>query len=167
VCEPCSEGRAFARASAPQFVYIHRHPQTVYQSAVNMAETTYWYMYLSKPSDAMIHEFILSQFETLWDEYDRARKALPTGALVEVGYDELTADAPATVGRIYAELGLEGYEERVRDLVEAHTRRPAVKGHKKNAFAPLDPELRTLVARRWAAYSAAWGYEWEGAAAAQ
>lgn len=46
-----------------QFVYIHRDPLTVYQSAVHMAKTTYWYMYVATPTDEQIHEFILNQFE--------------------------------------------------------------------------------------------------------
>ena len=145
-----------------QFVYIHRHPEVVYQSAVHMADTTYWYMYLARPTDAQIHDFILCQFELLWQSYDDARKAIPPGRLVELSYTELTADPAAAIARIYDALGLPGFEERMRDRVVAHTRRPAVQGHRKNKFAPLEPKLRALVARRWAAYTEAWGYVWEG-----
>ena len=34
-----------------QFVYIHRHPETIYRSACHMADTTYGHMYLATPTD--------------------------------------------------------------------------------------------------------------------
>lgn len=34
-----------------QFVYIHRHPCAVYQSACHMADTQYWHMYFKQPTD--------------------------------------------------------------------------------------------------------------------
>ena len=37
-----------------QFVYIHRDPLAVLQSACHMAETTYWYSYLATPSDEQV-----------------------------------------------------------------------------------------------------------------
>lgn len=143
-----------------QFVYIHRHPEAVYKSACHMADTTYWYSYLARPTDEQVHEFILSQFVTLWDEYDKARAAVPDGNLVEVSYDELVADPVATVGRIYERLGIGGFEGHMRERVAAAAARPAVKEYKVNRLGELPPDLRERVARRWAAYTKAWGYEW-------
>ena len=53
-------------------------PEDVYKSACHMADTTYPFMYLARPTDAMVHEFILSQFVTLWEEYRNARKRART-----------------------------------------------------------------------------------------
>ena len=208
-----------------QFVYIHRDPLTVYQSAVHMARTTYWYMYLAAPTDEQIHEFILNQFEVrcrdersgrhttrcrglalpcavgsrcrepracaascwymylaaprllltasaatrrldathpwpqvLWREYAADRGAIPAGALHELSFEELTHDPAAALGAIYAKLGLEGYEARVRPRVEAQVG-GRLRGYKKNEHADVDPAVRALVARRWADYIAAWGYK--------
>ena len=80
-----------------QFVYIHRHPAAVYQSACHMADTQYWHMYLATPTSEQIHEFILNQFEVLWREYAAARALVPPGNLVEISYAELTAE-PVRVG---------------------------------------------------------------------
>ena len=55
-----------------KFIYIHRHPYEVLQSAVNMADTAYWYCYLNTPTDEQIVEFILWQFEHLFKKYNRA-----------------------------------------------------------------------------------------------
>lgn len=60
-----------------QFIYIHRDPREVFASACHMAETTYPYMYLCDTDPAQLQEFILSQFETLWDDYARDRPPRP------------------------------------------------------------------------------------------
>ena len=115
-----------------------------------MADTAYWYTYLAQPTDEQVHEFILNQFVVLWDEYDKARKAVPEGNLV-IAYEELTADPVGTISRIYGKLGIEGFEEHVKHH-EAAVNRPTVKGHKVNEFKQLPPELKEIVSKRWAAY---------------
>ena len=114
-----------------------------------------------------MHDFILNQFEVLWDEYDADRKAIPPGDLAEVSYEELEADPVGTVRRIYAELNLDGgapraFDERMRARVEAATvgKRQQGQGYVKNRHAPLPAELREIVSKRWAAYTKAWGYKW-------
>ena len=144
-----------------QFVYIHRDPATVYGSACHMADTTYWHMYLATPSDEQVHEFILSQFETLWADYAAARETIPAGSLAELSFDELTADPVEAVRRVYTTLGIEGYVERgVAAAVAAKV--AGLQGYKKNAFAPLPAKVRAVLARRWKDYTDAWGYTWEG-----
>ena len=144
-----------------QFIYIHRHPEQVYMSACHMANTAYWYMYLATPTDEQIHEFILSQFVTLWREYAEARERVPNGNLVEVCYDELAQDPIGTVGRIYKALSLDGFEEHMRGRVAATLDKPSVKGHKVNKLGKLPDDLRAVVARRWEEYCEAWGYDWK------
>lgn len=111
-----------------------------------------------------IHEFILNQFAVLWDEYAAARGLIPDGNLVEMSYAELARDPTATIGRIYGALGLEGFEARMRARCDAELRAPAVKQHRVNQFGALPEALRAIVAKRWAAYTEAWGYEWPASA---
>ena len=100
------------------------------------------------------------RFVTLWDEYESARGLVPAGNLVEVAYADLAKAPVETIGAIYAKLGLEGYDERMRARVSAELARPVVKGHKVNTFEPLPAELKQQVSARWARFSKAWGYEW-------
>ena len=144
-----------------QFIYIHRHPEQVYQSACHMANTVYWYMYLATPTDEQIHEFILNQFVVLWREYDAARKLIPKGNLVEVAYSDLAKDPVETIARIYSKLSIDGFDERMRARVVAACERPQVKGHKVNKLGKLPDDLKAHVAERWADYCEAWGYEWK------
>lgn len=51
----------------------------------SQADTTYWYTYLNTPSRSDILDFIVSQYEVLWREYESARKdVLKDGDIVEV-----------------------------------------------------------------------------------
>ena len=107
-----------------------------------------------------MHEFILSQFVTLWDEYEAARALIPKGSLAEVAYADLARDPSDTVRGVYETLGLGGWEERVRARVESELGRAVVSAHKVNAFEPMPVELEQLVAKRWERFTKAWGYEW-------
>ena len=85
---------------------------------------------------------------------------MPKGNLVEVAYADLAKDGVGTIGRIYEALGLEGFDERMRERVAAELKRDVVTGHKVNRFGALPPELTAIVAKRWEAYTSAWGYKW-------
>ena len=66
-----------------------------------------------------MHEFILNQFQVLWQEYDEARAKIPAGNLVEVSYADLSKQPVETLASIYSTLGIDGYEERMRARVAA------------------------------------------------
>ncbi len=95
--------------------------------------------------------------------------------LVEMSFEELSGDPIAAVGRVYFELGLAGFDERVRPRVAAlqagkakgAAGGPKLQGYRKNAHKPLPDGLRELVAERWAAYAKAWGYSCEQGAPGQ
>jgi hypothetical protein len=53
-----------------KFIYIHRHPYEVLQSAIHMADTTYWYSYLN--TNEQISEFIYWQFQEMFLNYNKA-----------------------------------------------------------------------------------------------
>ena len=62
-----------------RFIYLHRDPYVVYQSAAHMADTTYLFSYFNTPSDEQITEYILWQFEYLFRRYSEAALMKPTG----------------------------------------------------------------------------------------
>mmetsp|Transcript_4704 Transcript_4704/g.14195 ORF Transcript_4704/g.14195 Transcript_4704/m.14195 type:complete len:389 (-) Transcript_4704:107-1273(-) len=139
-----------------QFVYIHRDPVTVLQSALNMADKTYWYSYLNRPSPDQILDFVTNQFEALFDAYEADKKLIPDGNLVEVRFADLEADLAGEMGRIYRELGWNGYDESARPAVAAYA--AAKQSYRKNKLAELDPELSRLITERWAHICVAQGY---------
>jgi len=93
-----------------KFIYVHRDPYEVFQSAVHMADTTYWYSYLNTPTEERILAFIYWQFEYMFKAYNAAACAHCDGDgtrvlhkdVMEVGYRSDLLDNPIpTLHRIY------------------------------------------------------------------
>ena len=84
--------KLFPRAS---FIYIHRNPYEIYQSAVHMADTAYWYCYLNTPTDRMVMDFISWQFLRMWELYSSAAYDKNNGKLLpdilEIDYKDLAS----------------------------------------------------------------------------
>lgn len=129
-----------------KFIYIHRNPYDVFRSACHMADTTYWYTYLNTPSDAQIQELILRQYEILWDSYERDRQLLRLDQLVEVSFNQLTADPVETVRSIYERFGW-SFVSSMQDRLEL----ASVTSFQRNTHAKLPSALATIVADRWGA----------------
>ncbi|KAG7347695.1 sulfotransferase family protein [Nitzschia inconspicua] len=144
-----------------QFIYIHRHPYDVLRSAMHMADTTYWYTYLNTPTDEQIMEFILRQYEILFDRYEAGRKQILSTTqnqqvLVEVSFDELSQNPIQTVCRVYSELGWT-----MTPTMEAslQTELADIKAYQRNSHRELSPQLKRIVNERWGPSFDRFGYE--------
>ena len=131
-----------------QFVYIHRHPYDVFRSAAHMADTTYWYTYNNTPTNEQILEFILRQYEILWDQYEAGRQLLSQKQLVEVSFDQLESNPIETVELIYRQLDWnisEDYRQALKSELSA------VKSYQRNKFRKdvISNELKTILKQRW------------------
>ncbi|KAL3930894.1 MAG: hypothetical protein SGBAC_011566 [Bacillariaceae sp.] len=149
-----------------QFIYIHRHPYDVFRSAAHMADTTYWYTYFSTPQDEEIQEFILRQYEILWNRYEEGREILEQnmiksggGAkqLIEVSFDDLSEKPVETMHRIYDKLGWDMSPEMKCSLEQ--TASGDIKSYKRNSYKNIDPRLRVTVQARWGASFNRLGYD--------
>lgn len=130
-----------------QFIYIHRNPYDVFRSSAHMADTTYWYSYLNTPSKEEIQEFILRQYEILWDRYEEGRAMLRDDQLMEVSFDELANEPLETVRNIYQHFQWKGWENNAECKVKAEV--GEVKSYKRNRHRSLSPELKKIVEERW------------------
>ena len=120
-----------------KFIYIHRHPVQVIQSAAHMANTYYWYSALQRPDDAATERFIMDQFVLLNRQYIRDRHLIAKENLIEVEFSALDSDPIRTINTIYDffELGdfAKRMEPRLREYIEANN----LNNFKKNAHVPL------------------------------
>jgi len=144
-----------------KFVYIHRNPYVVWKSAVNMADTTYWYSYLAKPTNNQILEFIMNQYQVLFEDYISARKSIPPDQLIEVSYAELTGDTTACLRRVYQHFNwtsFESFEPQLNSYLSS------LKSYTKNDFTPLKSDVSKYIYSRWRSSFEEFGYpEQEGA----
>eukprot|EP00041_Stephanoeca_diplocostata_P010785 m.172730 g.172730 ORF g.172730 m.172730 type:complete len:395 (-) comp18292_c0_seq3:101-1285(-) len=139
-----------------QFVYVYRNPYVVLQSAINLADKTYWFSYLNKPSSKQILDFILKQFETLFHAYEENKALVPAGNLVEVRFEDLEQDKVAAVERIYERLGWELDDDAKKKLI-AYTGND-IREYRKNVHSTLPQELEDEIGTRWKHIFDAQGY---------
>lgn len=140
-----------------QFIYIHRNPYDVFRSAAHMADTAYWHLYLNTPRNEQILEFILRQYEILWDRYEEGRKMLQEmetngnvkshSRLVEVSFNELSQTPMEAMDRIYKTLGWEMSITFRQNLQEAVKK--DVKTYQRNQHKELDPSVKATIQKRW------------------
>eukprot|EP00521_Asterionellopsis_glacialis_P016404 CAMPEP_0195302726 /NCGR_PEP_ID=MMETSP0707-20130614/31576_1 /TAXON_ID=33640 /ORGANISM="Asterionellopsis glacialis, Strain CCMP134" /LENGTH=278 /DNA_ID=CAMNT_0040366057 /DNA_START=1 /DNA_END=834 /DNA_ORIENTATION=+ len=169
---PCHTGRVHHLLKLypnAQFVYIHRHPLEVFLSGVHMANTTYGYMFLQKPRDGDLKEYILRQGEILIEEYLNSIEELQQCGklaigknLVEISFEELTNNPYQTIESIYN--GLDGLKNIFSSSSPSTSTPPSssfptklkaycerLKGYRRNQFdiSLVDEELHKEIKSRW------------------
>ena len=165
---PCHTGRIRHLLSLypnAQFVYIHRDPIEVFLSSAHMANTTYGYMFLQRPNEGDLKEYILRQGEIMIEERmscvdDCVDGQMKLGKnLVEVSFRDLTQNPYGTIESIYQNLeGMEkvfsedsasspsSYPKRLKEYCERN-----LKNYERNKFDPskLNDELLQEIETRW------------------
>ncbi|KDO22370.1 hypothetical protein SPRG_11322 [Saprolegnia parasitica CBS 223.65] len=141
------------------FIYLHRDPYKVLQSTAHMANTMFWYVYLNTPTDEQVNEYLLWQFERMFDTYYAASRDATTGALakdiLEVAYADLATSTVHSLQRIYAHAGIP-WTDKIEAKFEAQV--AALAGYKVNDFVELPPRLRHVIQTRAAGYFKTFGY---------
>lgn len=101
-----------------KFIYISRNPYHLFYSARNMWKRAIlnWYS-LQKISDEELDEIVFEHYVYLAGHYNRDKKLIPEGNLLEITYEELKANPFGTIQKIYSQLGLPDFEVTVNDLL--------------------------------------------------
>jgi hypothetical protein len=123
---------------------------------------------MNTPSDDQILEFILRQYEILWDRYEEGRQILQTASdntekksnrpqLVEVSFDELSQNPDQTLQNIYKQIGWimsPNLQAKLKAVVKND-----VKTYKKNSHKDLDPRMKATLQSRWGSSFDRLGYD--------
>jgi hypothetical protein len=138
-----------------RFVHIHRDPWTVYSSTVHMERKVGALFQFQRRDPSRIDDFVLWRYRRMYEAYLEDRARIPEGRLVEVSYDELTADPLGTLRRIYDELDLPDFDGAASAMTRYLAR---LRGYRRNRYAPLPGRLRARIRREWGPCYRAWGY---------
>jgi hypothetical protein len=136
-----------------QFVFLHRDPYDVYASNLGLWRS-FEDQHLQKSPPELVSEHILWSYDQTHANYVRDKQGLGADQLVEVACAELMADPLGVVRRIDEQLGLGRFaalEGRYRAFLERE--------HAPRARHELPPATKATVARRWARWFEAFGYE--------
>lgn len=129
-----------------KFVHIRRDPYVLFSSTVKLWKSLGGKHGLqTQRNDALIEEKVFREFRILHDRYEAAKGLIPPGNLVEVRYEEFVKDLVGGTEKVYAGLGLGGFEEAL-PRIEGYAIRN--KNYETNKFE-LSAELKAKIRDRW------------------
>lgn len=134
-----------------QFIGMTRNPYEIFVSMRNFYQKLLPQFALQDYDDVDIDRAVLEVYPRLMEQLAADVAELPPGNYVQLDFDELEARPLAAVERIYATLGLDGFEA-ARPAFERYL--ASVSSYEKNRFG-FPPEVLELVDRNWGRYVAA------------
>jgi len=138
-----------------RFVHIHRDPFTVFRSSKRTFEINFEWQRLQNYSPETLDDWVLRQYETMYDVFFEERELIPRGQYHEVAYEDLEQDPVGEMQRLYENLDLPDFEQ-VRPALQQYV--ATLAGYQKNEHQALPDGLRDQISQRWQRCFAEWGY---------
>ena len=142
-----------------KFIYIHRDPYEVVASSSHMADTTYWYTYLNTPTNEQISEFILYQFQNMFDIYNKTVVTKQTKSYrqintdtIEISYKSLVNNTRMILHDIYDHLDININDDHYSDHIQY------LQSYKVNTHSTLTDDQKKVVYDRWCNYFTTFKY---------
>jgi len=137
-----------------KFIFLHRDPYQVFLSTRNLYKKALPYSQLQEISDEEIDANILAFFKDMIQHYLKDRALIPSGNLIEIGYDELDKRPMAVMRRIYHKLNFWPFA-RARGRFRRYLK--SQENYQKNSyeFSTIDIEN---VNRHWGFAFEEWDY---------
>ena len=138
-----------------RFVHIVRDPYVVFPSTVNLWKSLGRKHGLQRVRDeGAIREKVFREFRVIYDRLEEAKPHIPPGRFHELRYEELVKDPVGEMRKVYAGVGLDGFET-YRPKLEAYLAGQARYETNKYQLPEAD---RTEVTRRWGDVIERYGY---------
>ena len=137
-----------------KFVHIVRNPYAVYLSSQKLWRSGLSHSHLQKADAQRLDELILSWYIELHALFQRDRGLIPPGSLSELRFEDLETSPGQCLEKIYADLGLAGFDQCWQKASRYLER---LGGYKKNRHR-LTEEARAKVSRHWGFAFARYGY---------
>ena len=137
-----------------KFVHICRDPYAVFKSSLHLYRSVLDLVSLQEIDDAQIERYVLKFYRLMLRRYLEERHLIPEGNLVEVRYENLDREPLHEIERVYAELGLPGWEGAGGDI-QAYAE--SQRTYKKNVYTRNAADCEK-VETHWEFALDAWGY---------
>lgn len=137
-----------------KFIHIYRNPYAVFSSTMHLYRKTLPAIQLQTISEAEIEQNVLRFYDAIMRKLVAEQALIPAGDFADVRFEDLERDPLGEVHRVYAELGLPGWEA-VEPAVRAYV--GTLNGYRKNTFS-LTPDLVAKVNEHWRFAFEQWDY---------
>ena len=137
-----------------KFIHIARNPCDVYYST-NHTFRKMFELFLLEEHPGDFSDFVITEFKALMEQYLKDRALIPEGNLAEVKYEDLISDPLGELERIYAALGLSGWESGGKQAVIEYL--STLSDYQKNTFES-DPAAMKRISQAWRFAFEEWNY---------
>lgn len=138
-----------------RYVYLVRHPYDVIPSMIRTMAALNGALGLQRPANRDLEERVLEDYATLLRCLEEGRPLVPAERFHEVRFEDLAADPMGRIERLYAALGLDGFES-ARERLAARV--AAMSGSRPAARPPLRDDLAARLREVCAATFERYGY---------
>jgi omega-hydroxy-beta-dihydromenaquinone-9 sulfotransferase len=139
-----------------KFIYIYRNPFHMYYSVRNMWQRAILKLYsVQEISDEDLDEIIFGHLIYLVEQYEKDKKLIPHGNLVEISYEELKSDSFNTIQKIYSAINLPDFESTSNNL---RLQLEKEKDYHNFQYQPGDVAFKKIT-ERWGKYIHQWNYK--------
>lgn len=125
-----------------KFIHIHRNPVDVILSTRHFYSKMMPGLSLHKVDYTKVNEDIYSIYERMMKDYQDSKSLIPKENLIEIKYEELTAQTMDEMRRIYDQFGFDGFEN-AAPVIERYAE--SKKGYVKNKYAIPRPHLDEIL----------------------
>ncbi len=137
-----------------KFIFVVRDPYEVFLSTVKLWTALRQSQSLQPSDNHGLEARVLSDFETMFEAFERDRVLIPEGNLFETRFEDFISEPLGEMERLYDELSL-GEFEQARPAIENYFARRA--DYQRGSY-DLDPKLRDEIKRRWGHLMRRYGY---------
>ena len=142
-----------------KFIHIVRNPVVVFMSTMHLWKSLYVTQGFQHPTFEHLREQILETFLHMHFRLEQTRQRVPSDNFVNLRYEDLVADIPGTMQRVYESMSLGSFDE-VRDDFHAYA---AAKSDFQTNRYEFPPDLAHELSERWRPYYETYGYALEDA----
>lgn len=139
-----------------RFIHIARNPVEVFLSTKRLWRSLdeVQGFQLPKYSDEQLEAIILQMSQRMYGGYLKARENMPGNRLVEIQFEQLTADPGTTIEKVYHQLELDCPTNVLNAIRKSMEDR---KGHQAARYS-TPPEVANRILCQWQDYATAFGY---------
>ncbi len=140
-----------------KFIYIYRNPYKVYASTYKLYRDVIDFFQIMDEDEDVAVENILRIYSEMHETYQRDKKMIPSGNLIEVKFEDFVGNKMDGLGKMYRKLSLGNFEE-IKPVYEKYL--SSIKNYKKNKLR-TDTDVLEKVNGHWDFAFEAYGYEKE------
>jgi hypothetical protein len=114
-----------------RFIHVYRNPWLVHASTMRLMQRFTEQLAFQDCDQPLIERFVSTRYAAIMDRWQQTRSLIPSGQLVELRHEDITADPVESVRQVYDQLSLSGWDQ-MQPRVSAYA--DTLTGYRNNQY---------------------------------